>query len=279
MNKFLLIVLICYTILLLIEPSLKENFSLKLKEKKKIINDMDDNLLKLFKNAKMSSYTHNKNDLLKTKKYKIAFITYDDRENENFVIQHNVNMNKYCNKYGYEYIYISKYPKKLPIYWIKIFFIQDLLNNYDYVFWLDSDTIINDFNIDIGNILNQYSSSIFIASDNAKYDIANAGLLIVKNSEKGKEFIADCIGDYHSNSNACSHKGKLLGKWAMACYEQGVINKLILEKYYKYTTFIGINMFLCSTVCDKNAFILHYYGMKSNKRRKCFYEINNKSSL
>ena len=127
------------------------------------------------------------------KKNKILFITYDNRYQEEYVIIHNYNINKYAEKYDYEYKFYNRCNQN--VYWCKIFMVLEALekNIYDYVIWLDSDTIIKNFDIDIGNILNMFSSDIFIGSDNnSRYNIINSGVFVIKNSEKGKQFLNDC---------------------------------------------------------------------------------------
>ena len=64
--------------------------------------------------------------------------------------------------------------------------------------------------------------------------LTNAGVFAVKNSEIGKNFLVDCINSF--NIKCKKPNGELKGTWAATCYEQGIMNILIADKYYKNTT-------------------------------------------
>jgi hypothetical protein len=259
----------------------KENFTDQLEtEINNIIRRDDINLLKIYQKIKFSDLlNNNKNTNInnsvipeeteKIQKYKIAFLTYEDR-NEDYITMHNSNMKLYCDKWGYEYIHISENNDKISPYWYKIFLVKKLLEkDYDYVFWLDSDSAIMNFNIDLGeDILNNYDSDIFVGSDNIKYDIVNAGLFIIRNSEIGKEFIDDWVKEYKPYCE--KGNGGLRGRWAMSCYEQGHLNKLIYEKYSKYTSFLDRSIFQNNNSCHEDVFVMHHYGGDKKKRADCF---------
>lgn len=228
-----------------------------------------------FTNKKIISKLINNNRLDKPKKIKnkILFITYDNRYQEEYVKIHNYNIKKYTDKYDYEYKFYNRCNDN--VYWCKIFMVLDALkkNKYDYVIWLDSDTIIKNFDIDIGNVLNKFSSDIFIGSDNNNlYDITNAGVFIVANTEIGINFLNDCI-EYVSDK--CLNKdGTLKGVWAASCYEQGVMNILIADKYFKYTTILTNDIIFNYNVCSDDVFIMHLYASSSNYRVRCFHTKN-----
>ena len=86
-------------------------------------------------------------------KYKIGIVTIENR-NSDYIKYHDLSVKMYCDLYNYEYIRVDKYPN-VNVYWSKIFIINDLLktNKYDYILWLDSDTIFCDYNIDLSNII------------------------------------------------------------------------------------------------------------------------------
>jgi hypothetical protein len=184
---------------------------------------------------------------------------------------HHKNIKSYCDKWGYEYVRSSENDSGASPYWFKVFLVQKLIltNKYDYVFWMDSDTVINNFNIDLGkDILHLYNSDIFIAPDNIQFDVSNSGLFIVKNSEIGKQFLDDWTKEYLP---ICEKgEGKLKGKWAMSCYEQGIMNKLIDGKYGKNTTFLDKNIFYNKKACLDSVFVTHYYASNPEQRAKCF---------
>lgn len=207
------------------------------------------------------------------KKNKILFITYDNRYQEEYVLIHNYNLKKYVEKYNYEYKFYNRCNDN--VYWCKIFMVLDALkkNKYDYVIWLDSDTVIKNFDIDIGNIFNKFSSDIFIGSDNNNsYDITNAGVFVVKNTEIGKNFLNDCIN--YVSDKCLNNDGSLKGIWAASCYEQGVMNILIADKYFNHTTILTNDIIFNYNVCSDDVFIMHLYASSSNYRVRCFHSKN-----
>ena len=241
-------------------------------EKNKHVKHKDEELKILYAKSNLSTLHHNnERQYSDTKKYSIAFVTYENRTNLKFVSMHNENIKKYCDKYNYDYLFFDKSMREdLSPYWYKVYLMRDLLKNkkYDYIFWLDSDTFIMNFNIDLGkDILAKYNSDIFVASDNTKYDICNAGLFVIRNSDTGLQFLSDWMNMY---SEICTKKSGLRGTWALSCYEQGNLNKLILEKYKTYTTMLNHMLFYHKQKCNRNVFIMHLYANSEYKRVNCF---------
>lgn len=276
MNTIYTLIFIVVLIILFYEQTRREGYdNMSEEEKTNLIRKNDAKLYLLYKKARFSSLLNNNkkkiiNIMENPQKYKICFVTFEDR-NEEYIDLHNKNVKKYCDKWGYEYIHVKKNDTSISPYWYKVFLVYDLMktNKYDYVFWMDSDTVINNFNIDLGeDILEKYDSDIYVASDNIKYDVVNSGLFIVKNSEIGIRFMEDWIGEY---DKICEKgDGYLRGVWAMSCYEQGNLNKLIFEKYSKNTTFLDGNIFQNNNSCFEEVFVMHHYGGKKEKRAECF---------
>jgi hypothetical protein len=95
------------------------------------------------------------NNLVKNPKNiynKIAFVTYDNRPNLDYIKMHNTNIYNYCKKWGCTYYYYDKCTYNT--YWCKIYLVLEILklNIYDYVIWLDSDTIIKKMDVNINDI-------------------------------------------------------------------------------------------------------------------------------
>jgi len=204
---------------------------------------------------------------------KILFITYDNRYEEEYIKIHNFNINKYVKKWNYEYKFYNRCNDN--VYWCKIYMVLDAIksNKYDYVIWMDSDTIIKNFDIDIGEIINKFNSDILLGSDNnSMYDITNAGVFIIKNSNIGINFLQDCA-EYVSEK-CVNNDGSLKGIWAASCYEQGVMNILIADKYNKYTTILTNDIIFNYNVCSDEVFIMHLYASSSAYRVRCFHSKN-----
>lgn len=205
---------------------------------------------------------------------KIAFVTFENRKEDEYINIHNSNIKAYCEKWNYDYLFYDTCIHN--VYWCKMHFVLDALKSgkYDYVVWLDSDTIIKNKNISMDLIVNKYSSDIFVSTDGGLAAFC-AGVFIIKNSPIGISFIEDCI---NSQSNSCTieSENKLRGLWAGMCYEQGVMNMLIFNKYFKYTTCLPSHIIHNGYITDKNkmcdidTFILHLYISNNDLRAKCF---------
>lgn len=239
----------------------------------KVSNDDLNYYNKFYKSTKMNDLTNNnKLTSIKNKKNKILFITFDNRETNDYVKIHNSNINDYVKKFGYEYKYINNCDKN--VYWCKIHLVLEALetNKYDYVVWMDSDTVIKNFDIDIGDIFNMFSSDIFIGFDNhSKYNITNAGVFAISNSDTGKNFLSECIN--YVWDGCFNDDGSLKGNWAASCYEQGVMNILINDKYYLYTTVLTNKVIFNFDICNNDVFIMHLYASSPEKRVACFQSI------
>jgi hypothetical protein len=207
------------------------------------------------------------------KSNKIAIVTFENRNDLEYVNQHNQNITEYCKKWNYEYIFYDKCIHN--IYWCKLYIVLDVLKTgkYDYVMWMDSDTIIKNSLISLDSIINKYSSDIYVNLDGG-LSVFCAGVFIIKNSPIGISYLEDCIK--LNNKKCMTSDKKLNGLWAGLCYEQGVMNKLIFDKYYNYTTclpkYIVYNEWISEDMltCDKDTFILHIYGSPNELRSKCF---------
>lgn len=211
------------------------------------------------------------------KEKNILVVTFDNRKSDMLDI-HNNNVSQYCHIHNYTYIYLDEYKTdlNLPIYWKKIQVVQGFLNSseYDYVMWMDSDTIILDNNIRIESMIND-KDSIYIGTDDNRsledqYIGANAGVFIIKNDEYGKGFLNECINNYINNTKCKDKNGNysLGSKWGGECYEQGVMNYIINALYITHTKILD-NFLICNTgTAISGCFILHLYGCGTNYKTR-----------
>lgn len=226
-----------------------------------------------------SSYSYVNNDknidMRECKKYKILILSIDNRPNLDFVKLHNWNIREYTKKWNYDYIFIDIIDDKFNVYWYKLYQINKYLKSgkYDYVIWMDSDLIIMDNNTDISNIINTYNNHIIIGRDEYT-NVLNAGMFIVKNSVIGNLFMDDCIELMEKRKHNCIVNDNMLkGMWAGVCYEQGIMNELIKDKYYYESTTVPRNIFYNGRKCKNNVFVLHLYGESNDDRAKCFKSV------
>jgi hypothetical protein len=93
---------------------------------------------------------------------------------------------EYCRKHGYYGLLQSQSWDYLGF--DKIIFIDSLLdsNQYDWVLWLDNDTLFTNFNKKIEDVIDNNYDFIISTDYGTK---PNAGVFLVKNSDNGKKYI------------------------------------------------------------------------------------------
>jgi galactosyl transferase GMA12/MNN10 family len=107
------------------------------------------------------------------------------------------NHQNYCRAHGYQYFFrddyiapVSKTNNADPFYlgaWSKPQFIKDLLSKeFDYVFWIDSDSIFTNFKVGFEDLIATNKNIIFTGDC---YDTCNSGHLFVKNSDFSISFL------------------------------------------------------------------------------------------
>ena len=228
-------------------------------------------------------FKKNKNQYVSVplKKRKIAFITTEDRDFD-YIKLHDRSFEEYCKKYDYEYIRLNNCEKSVATtYWCKLFKVNELLSSdkYDYVVWVDSDTIISNKDVSIDSLISKYGEKdiiigldIFIGNMIGLV-IYCAGVFFIKNSEVGKNFISDCI-KYLKDHPKCIVNNKEQGMWAGICYEQGVMNTLLKGKYSEYVYVDNKYDIIYTPISNMNkktsALILHLAGSSNKKRYEIF---------
>ncbi len=160
---------------------------------------------------------------------KVAVVSYDNRENSDISKLRDINAN-YCKKRGYDfYFFNSRNPHddQYPPYWLKVKLVYDVLltQKYDIVMWIDSDACVHNHDICVEKIFALHPNACFVASPDPQFYLSkfNAGVWIVKNNDKGKEFLETWLAKYDRskwkkqgdvwNCKSCA--------WAGMDYEQG----------------------------------------------------------
>jgi len=212
----------------------------------------------------------------------ICIVTLEDRPSR-YLEYHNTNLNNYSKKYNYDYLYINDSYKEINVYWRKIYKVLELLPKYEYVVWLDSDTIISK-NIPLENYINKYNKDIIIGVDCwdqcSRINKINAGVFIIKNSELSFKFLKECVDIHSLKIEKCEKNNKIVGSgWAGECYEQGVMNELLLyNDNYKNNVYIDYDQEFIYNYSvnhpknyeNTNALIIHLC-IKSNNERETFF--------
>ena len=101
---------------------------------------------------------------------------------------------QYCNKWGYDLkvYYDILIPNKAPT-WSKLQAIKNILSNYDYIFWIDSDAFFNNHDIQLENFILP-THDMFICDDlpnnvPGQHCLINAGTILLKNTKFIQDFI------------------------------------------------------------------------------------------
>lgn len=209
----------------------------------------------------------------------LAILTFETRKG-GYIQIHDENIKSYCQRHGYSYIRksVCDFPEAHPhnVYWCKFLLLRQLIlsNRYDYVMWLDSDSVILQPELDFAKYLNHFNSSVFAGYD-VHPELLNAGVLIIKSDDKGKEITKAITDPYLTKpfQNRCvDPTGNLKGEWAGTCYEQGIMN-IILSRYKDATTILPPLIIQNSMVCKRNVFLLHYCGQSATMRKACFTQL------
>ena len=114
-------------------------------------------------------------DSVPLKKRKIAIITAENR-NDDYIKYHDLNCKKYSRIHGYSYFRLDNCEQsEASTYWCKIYKVKKFLesDNYDYVLWLDSDTIFtSDTSLD--HFISKMGEPDIIISDDSNSYTLNA---------------------------------------------------------------------------------------------------------
>jgi lipopolysaccharide biosynthesis glycosyltransferase len=182
---------------------------------------------------------------------------------------------KYCDMHGYDFVSKNisgeKYERH-PV-WYKINFIQELLNKYDWVLFVDCDTLLTNSNLTIESFIKD-GKDFYISKD---INGINAGVILLKNSDWTKQFLKEC---WEIDPNHAIYKEPGFA-WDKTQAEQRaiivMINKFGLEK----VEFIPQKIFNAYTYniwrlnypdgeWGPESFILHAPGCSLNHRLEIF---------
>lgn len=195
---------------------------------------------------------------------------------------------KYCDKWGYDYQY-NDHDDKYPVYWLKTFDLAKIMDenlHYDAIVYMDCDAIFYDFDTSISKILedsdDEEKYDILIGKDPTINRFINTGVFMVRNRKSARDLVDEwknmCIDDNGKLINNCSHwkfdknhnkKWECPGcSWAGIAYEQGSLEKLWEDNKEK----IGIlnTKFLSNQYPEIQSYVLHLMQHDEEKRNNIF---------
>lgn len=232
---------------------------------------------------------------------RMAIVTFDDRQDLDYVADQRKIVKMYCEKYDYKQIFAndlqtildqcktlpsSKYTKEdYPIYWQKIVAIWAVLNTnqYDYVMWLDSDAALTDKCGPLADIFDLTPDKhLFVVGELWHTQTLNAGVFALRNSEKGSQIIQELLDSYFSNAKHKWSKNKKTNKWECSMciwagqeYEQGQLLNIAkkhspstLQYHPKQMNYMGWDKFMPIIKKENHVDVLieHYFGMSESER-------------
>jgi hypothetical protein len=133
---------------------------------------------------------------------KVALVTLFDKGYSHLAEHSESNFKNYCDKHNIDFIcYDDVIDKTRPPHWSKIDAVLMNIEKYDWVWWLDIDSLIMDSEFDVRNILDKNYDMIFTRSEdyamkgenyviNGSY-VSN-GSSFYKNSPLAIQFLKDC---------------------------------------------------------------------------------------
>ena len=116
---------------------------------------------------------------------KIALVTLCDHSELPYVKLSNGSKKDYCKLHGYDFVYYDRNlcPDKHPV-WAKIPAVLNIIDKYDYVFWVDADAVIANKDFKVETLFGE--KDIYVSVD---IKGINFGIFAVKNSETSKKFL------------------------------------------------------------------------------------------
>lgn len=218
-------------------------------------------------------------------KDKILIITCDNRPELDYIKIHNFSFESYTKKYSnIDYVFYTDCGKE-NIYWSRLFLIRNLMmqNKYKWIGWIDSDTMITNYDYDLNNLIGKAKNKdIIVADDNRPHKIGiNSGIFFIKNSKIGFNFIINTINSYKLNHECKDSNNRLNGMFAGICYEQAQMELQIQSKYKDNTFIIPKNIVLCTrndisdrvNIKTNELFIYHLIGTTTERRNIIFKKL------
>lgn len=196
---------------------------------------------------------------------KWAVLQYDNRplsaKDEALTARHKY----YCEKHGYEYVFITKSDRDVPPYWQKVYIVKEHLPKYKGILWMDTDATIFNLEIPLDNYITK-DHSFYKSIDSGGNQIFNAGVWIVMNNEMGMKILDDWIAKYDEKMWRKDGAGWHTDTpWAGDAYEQGSFAHKVVPEHENHIKTLDENVLQSNDMDDKNTFILHFWRGKSSQ--------------
>lgn len=191
---------------------------------------------------------------------KIAIVSLYTNEIKEIVALTAANQKAYANKWGYDYyLFCGRLSERHPA-WDKILATKNMLKNYDWVLWIDSDAIFTKFDKKLEDYIRPGYSGVFGPDPNGNIYV-NTGVFLLQNC-KWSNLILDDVWN-HGGAKVDVIDPQSYALWP---YEQGPFNELLKGDNYHYRV-EGHEFNSHPNFKGPNTFITHYMGARTTKKQ------------
>lgn len=180
-----------------------------------------------------------------------------------------INHIHYAKKHNYNYIFYDNTLVDFKyVTWNKVYVLMELINSFEYIFWIDADAIFTNMDITLESIIEKNpNKSLHVCDDIGGWKL-NTGAMIWKNNKWSK----DVIQQWASMEKIPHNQG---------AEQQQLINFLINhDKSRKNWHVYNRRLFNAHPKDHQNGdFILHMMGLSGKQRIKTFTEWNSKLNI
>jgi len=191
----------------------------------------------------------------------------------------NPSKQEYCKVQGYDFLCLTEleHNTKIDVGWEKIKIINDNIDKYDYIFYVECDAIIMNHTIKIENLIDDNYDIMVSKNPKAiegKYEI-NCGILLVKCSDWSKKFMLNIYNKKNIINN------RYPPNWAeQAAIMQEITDDADTRKHFKLMHLRYFNSFYRpdypNDTFRMGDFILHAVGMSNESRERILSECKDK---
>lgn len=200
---------------------------------------------------------------------RIAVCTLYTPELDSFARYTVMNFRSYCNRHRYDFILSNTTldPSRSP-HWSKIILLQQFIDKYDWLMWIDADAAITNKDIKIESLIdNEYD--IIIAREELGFQVINTGVFIIKNSEQSKNFLSRWYGQNWLNARFWDQSGFI----QLYDSDPEIKSRIKIVKQKLLNSWPGRSSSDVGNFSDGD-FIVHFYGISDRKplRKYSYYK-------